>query len=82
MLVDRYTAHGVFFHRDCFRCATCATLLHVGTSVFQKKQHKGQYRVRINASVRVGWWVDVEAVASYRGALLMVSFFSIVTHDS
>ena len=50
MLVDRYTAHGVFFHRDCFRCATCATLLHVGTSVFQKKQHKGQCWVRENAS--------------------------------
>ena len=66
-IVNRHTAHGVFFHRNCFRCDTCGCVLHVGTSVYQKTDGKG-----MDLPVAVGW-CDLRMFVSFSPVLLFLA---------
>ncbi|KAJ0056225.1 hypothetical protein NL108_004512, partial [Boleophthalmus pectinirostris] len=39
-LVERVSAEGLFFHRECFRCCSCNSTLRVGAHAFDTEQGK------------------------------------------
>lgn len=39
-LVERVSAEGLFFHRECFRCFTCSSTLRLGAHAFDSEQGK------------------------------------------
>ncbi|XP_033629455.1 F-actin-monooxygenase MICAL3-like isoform X3 [Asterias rubens] len=50
-VMERLSAEGLFFHRDCFRCQHCETMLHVGNYAFARDMEgkiKGKFYCRIH----------------------------------
>ena len=41
-IVTRHTAHGEFFHRECYRCHECGTALRLATSVMARDPDNGK----------------------------------------
>ncbi|XP_053283541.1 F-actin-monooxygenase mical2b isoform X1 [Pleuronectes platessa] len=39
-MVERVSAEGLFFHRECFRCSTCSSALRQGAHAFDSEQGK------------------------------------------
>ena len=40
-LTDIYKAHGMFMHKNCFRCVICDTPLHMAVSEMKKEGGQG-----------------------------------------
>ncbi|XP_038074486.1 F-actin-monooxygenase MICAL3-like isoform X2 [Patiria miniata] len=56
-VMERLSAEGLFFHRDCFRCQHCETTLHVGNYVFSREtdgKSKGKFFCRIHYLATLG----------------------------
>ncbi|XP_077374589.1 F-actin-monooxygenase mical2b isoform X3 [Festucalex cinctus] len=47
-LVERISAEGFYFHRDCFRCATCSSALRLGSHAFDSQHGKLYCKLHFN----------------------------------
>lgn len=39
--MERLSAEGHFFHRECFKCEICSTTLHLGIYAFDVEEGNG-----------------------------------------
>ncbi|KAG7274824.1 hypothetical protein CRUP_038797, partial [Coryphaenoides rupestris] len=86
-IMERLSAEGYFFHRECFRCAVCKSSLRLGTHCFDSQQGSfyckthaqqrlsskpDQFKKRINDHNRAGTTSSSQATNGYSpGGLLL-----------